>query len=88
MARFAFLPFSIIASLIAGSIATKLFDRIWAAFSHDEEPPGADDPEATVGRVLFAAALKASVFATTRTLFDRGARRWFERTLGTYPASK
>lgn len=88
MARIIFLPFSIVASLIAGAVATKLFERVWALVAREEEPPGADDPDAAVGRVVAATALQAVVFSVTRTLFDRGARRWFQRTVGTYPASK
>ncbi len=88
MARIIFLPFSIVASLIAGAVATKLFERVWALVAREEEPPGADDPDAAVGRVVAATALQAVVFSVTKTLFDRGARRWFQRTVGTYPASK
>lgn len=88
MARIIFLPFSIVTSLIAGAVATKLFERAWALVAREEEPPGADDPDAAVGRVIVATAMQAAVFSVTRTLFDRGARRWFQRTLGTYPASK
>jgi hypothetical protein len=88
VARILFLPFSIVASLIAGAVATKLFERVWALVAREEEPPGADDPDAAVGRVIAATALQAAVFSVTRTLFDRGARRWFQRTLGTYPAAK
>jgi hypothetical protein len=88
VARFLFLPFSIAASLVAGVLATKVFDRLWMLIAREEEPPGADDPEASVGRVVLATGLQATVFAVTRTLFDRGARRWFQHLLGTYPAAK
>lgn len=88
VARFLFLPFSIVASLIAGTLARKVFDRIWTLVAHEEEPPGADDPDAAIGRVVLATALQATVFAVTRVLFDRGARRWFQHLLGAYPAAK
>ena len=36
--RFLFAPIGIVAGLIAGSIAQKAFERLWAVFD-DEEPP-------------------------------------------------
>jgi hypothetical protein len=87
MARVLFAPFSIIGSLIAGLVARKAFDGIWSAID-DEEPPEAGEEREPLVRVVLAAVLQAAVFAGTRVLFDRQARRAFRGLTGTWPGSQ
>jgi hypothetical protein len=87
MAKVLFAPFSIIGSLIAGMIARKAFDGIWSAID-DEEPPDPGEEREPLARVVIAAVLQAAVFAGTRVLFDRQARRAFRRLTGTWPGSQ
>ena len=84
MARLLFAPISIIGSLLAGLVARKAFDGIWSAID-DEEPPEAGEERESLARVLMAAVLQAAVFAGTRVLFDRQARRAFRGLTGTWP---
>ena len=87
MARIFFAPFSIIGSLIAGFVARKAFEGIWSKID-DEEPPEAGEEREPLARVLMAAVLQAAVFAGTRALFDRQARRAFRGLTGTWPGAK
>lgn len=87
MSRFLFAPFSILGSLIAGLVARKAFDRIWAAID-DEEPPEAGEEQEPLARVLTATVLQAAVFAASRALFDRQARRAFRGLTGSWPGPR
>lgn len=87
MSRLLFAPFSIIGSLLAGLVARKAFDKVWSAID-DEEPPEAGEEAEDLRRILLANALQASVFALTRALFDRQARRTFKRLTGSWPGPK
>jgi len=87
MSRILFAPFSIIGSLIAGLIARKAFDGIWSAID-DEEPPAPGEEREPLTRVLLATVLQAAVFAVTRALFDRQARRAFRGLTGSWPGPK
>jgi hypothetical protein len=87
MSRILFTPFSIAGSLIAGLVARKVFDGVWQLID-DEEPPDAGEEREPLARVLIATMLQASVFAATRALFDRQARRAFRRMTGAWPGPK
>ena len=87
MAKILFIPFSVIGSLLAGTAARKLFDRIWHVFD-DEDPPDAKEELEPIQRVVIASLLQAAVFALARVLFDRGARRTFRGLTGTWPGPK
>ncbi len=87
MSRILFAPFSIIGSLIAGLVARKAFDRIWARID-DEEPPEPGEEREPLARVLLAVILQAAVFAGTRAVFDRQARRVFRGLTGSWPGPK
>ena len=87
MARLFFTPFSILGSLIAGLIGRKAFSAIWSAID-DEEPPEAGEEREPLTRVLLATVLQAAIFAATRVLFDRQARRVYRGLTGTWPGPK
>jgi len=87
MSRILFAPFSILGSLIAGFVARKAFNGIWSAID-DEEPPEAGEEREPLTRVLLATVLQAAVFAATRALFDRHARRAFRSLTGSWPGPK
>jgi Protein of unknown function (DUF4235) len=87
MSRILFTPFSIAGSLVAGLIARKLFDGVWRLID-DEEPPEPGEEREPMVRILLATVLQASVFAATRALFDRQARRAFRGMTGSWPGPK
>jgi Protein of unknown function (DUF4235) len=79
-----FAPFSIAAGLIAGSIAQKLFERLWALVD-DEDPPEPDNREVPVAKLLVALAIEGAVFRLVKGLTDRGARKGFAALTGAWP---
>ena len=87
MAKVLFTPFSVIGSLLAGLAARKAFDQIWQRIDEEDPPKPAEELE-PMQRILLASALQALVFAITKSLFDRGARRTFRGLTGTWPGPK
>ena len=79
-----FAPIGIGAGLMAGFVAQKVFDRIWAAFD-DEDPPEPDQRGTPVLKLVTALALQGAVFRIVKGLTDRGARSGFATLTGRWP---
>lgn len=79
-----FAPISIGAGLLAGLVAQKVFDRLWAVFD-DEDPPEPDNRDAPVVKLLAALAIEGAVFRMVKGLTDRGARKAFAAATGAWP---
>jgi hypothetical protein len=77
-------PFGFALGMIAGLLAKRLFDRIWALFDK-EEAPGATHRDAPLGKVLGAAALEGLTFKITRAAIDRAGAHSFQRVTGAWP---
>lgn len=80
-------PFGLVAGLLAGLVASKIFDFIWARFD-DEEPPEPKTRDAPLPKVLGAAALEGMVFRTVRAYVDREGARGFEWFTGVWPGER
>jgi hypothetical protein len=85
--KFLFIPFSIVAGLVAGFAGKKVFEQLWGVID-DREPPEAEHRDATWGKVILAAALQGAVFRATRAAVDRGSRGAFESLTGTWPGQE
>jgi len=79
-----FAPFSIAAGLLAGFLAQKVFERLWAVID-DEEPPEPDDRGAPIVKLLAALAIEGAIFRLVKGLTDRGARNGFAALTGSWP---
>lgn len=82
-----FAPIGIVAGLIAGTIAQKLFDRVWAVFD-EEEPPEPDQREARYTKLIPALLVEGAVFRLTKGLVDHGVRSGFARATGRWPGEE
>ena len=80
-------PFGIIAGLVAGLLSKKLFEFIWARID-DQEAPEATTQEASLVKVLAAAAMQGVTFKVTRAAVDRAGARGFEHLTGVWPGEK
>jgi len=87
MSKVVFVPFSVIGSLLAGLVARKAFDHVWALVD-DEDPPEPGDEDAGWDKLLSAAVLQAVVFALARAVFDRQARRAYRHATGVWPGGR
>jgi hypothetical protein len=82
--KFIFAPIGIIAGLIAGMIAQKGFERLWAVID-DEDPPDPSDRDAPYVRLIPALIVEGAVFRLTKGLVDHGIRGGFARATGRWP---
>lgn len=82
--KFLFAPISIGAGLLAGLVAQKVFERLWAVID-DEEPPEPDNREVPVVKLLLALAVEGAIFRLVKGLTDRGARKGFAAVVGVWP---
>jgi hypothetical protein len=79
-----FAPIGIAAGLVAGLLAQKAFERLWAVID-DEDPPEPDDRQAPWLKLLAALALEGAIFRLAKGLTDRGARSGFAAVIGKWP---
>jgi hypothetical protein len=82
-----FLPFSILAGLIAGFLSKKIFDGIWSLFD-SEEAPEPEHKEISLVKLILALAIEGAVFRAVRGLVDHSARRGFHRATGSWPGDE
>lgn len=85
MAKVAYKPVSLLASLGAAWVAGKVVGVIWKQVAEEDEIPSALSTQHSVGKVLAAALIQAGVFAIVHTLIDRGGAKLFERVTGSWP---
>lgn len=74
----------LLAGLLAGIVARRIFERGWASVS-DDEPPSPEEENLSVGKLALALLLEGAVFSLVRGLVDHGARVAFRRYTGAWP---
>ena len=85
--KFLFMPFSILAGLIAGFLSKKIFDGIWQLFD-EEEAPEPEHRQISWVKLILALAIEGAVFRAVRGLVDHSARRGFHRVTGSWPGDE
>jgi hypothetical protein len=85
--KLAFLPISILGGILAGILARKGFDAIWAKVD-EEEPPQPEHREVRLAKLVIALAIEGAIFRVVKGLFDHGVRRGFARMTGTWPGEE
>jgi hypothetical protein len=85
--KFLFLPFSIIAGLVAGAVSKKIFEGAWRLVD-DEEAPEAEHKEISLVKLALALGIEGAIFRAVRGLVDHGARRGFYSLTGSWPGDE
>jgi hypothetical protein len=85
--KFLFLPFSIVAGLIAGSLSKKVFDGVWRLVD-DQEAPEAEHKEISIAKLALALLIEGAIFRAVRGLVDHSARRGFYNLTGSWPGDE
>jgi len=80
-------PFGLLAGIVSGLLARRLFTVLWGAID-DQEPPEAKTERASWARVLAAAAIQGATFSATRAAVDRAGARAFQHFLGVWPGER
>lgn len=82
-----FAPVSVVTGLIAGVLARKAFERVWAVVD-EEEPPAPDHRSAPTAKLVLALALEGAIFRVAKGYADHGARRAFAALTGRWPGEE
>ena len=84
-AKLAYRPVGLIASIVAGAIASAVFKKIWSRVADKDDAPDAMQSEYSLGQIVLAATLQGAIFAAVKALIDRGGARGFQRLTGSWP---
>ena len=85
MIRLVAKPPTAVLTALAGLVAGKVFDSIWARLGWGEHPPDPDDKKAGWGAVLGGALLQGAVYAAVQAAVKRGSATAVEKATGTWP---
>jgi Protein of unknown function (DUF4235) len=77
-------PFALIASLIASRLGRAVFCGLWSRVD-DADPPEPTAPEASMSKVVTAAALEAATMATVSAAVNRMMAETFHHLTGFWP---
>jgi len=85
--KFLFAPIGILTGLVAGMLARKGFERVWAVID-DEEPPEPENRQAPTLKLVLALALEGAIFRVAKGFADHGARKGFASLTGRWPGDE
>ena len=80
-------PFAMIASLLAARIGKTIFRGLWS-WIDTAEPPPATAPDASLPKVVGAAALEAATMAGVAAAANRASARVSKQLTGVWPGGK
>jgi hypothetical protein len=80
-------PFAIIAGIIAARLGRTLFKGLWSKID-EAAPPAATTRDASLPKVVGAAALEAATMAGVAAAVNRVSARWFHYLTGIWPGDK
>ena len=80
-------PFGLIASIIGGWLARRVFKAVWGTIDN-QAPPKPTTEHTTLPKVVSAAAIEAATTAATRAVVDRASLKWFHFLTGIWAGEK
>jgi len=80
-------PFAIIAGLVAARVGRKTFKQIWGKID-EQDPPDPSTREASLAKVVGAAALEAATMAAVAAAASRVSAQTFHHLFGIWPGKK
>ena len=87
MGQLAFRPVGIVSGLLAGLLASKLFELIWGRVA-GQEAPEASQRQISWPALIGALVIEGAIFRLIRGVVDRGARVAYARTTGSWPGEE
>jgi uncharacterized protein DUF4235 len=87
VSKILFIPFSVVAGILAGIVGKKAFEGLWGAFD-DQEAPDPKHREIAWKKLIPALLLEGAILRAVRGLFDYGSRRVFSKLTGSWPGEE
>ena len=79
-------PLGMIASVLGGLLAAKVFAQLWRLLpGTSESAPASTDRDHGWKEIAIAAALQGAVYGGVKAIIDRASARGFERATGAWP---
>lgn len=85
--RLIYKPFGIIAGLLSGLLAKKLFEQVWGLVD-EEEPPKPTTRQTSWPKVIGAAIVEGVAFRVVRAVVTRGGARGYQALTGVWPGEE
>jgi hypothetical protein len=85
--RILYKPFAIIAAIIGARLGRSVFKSVWAEID-TAEPPAPTSVNASLPKVVGAAALEAATMAGIAAAVDRASARTFHYLTGIWPGKE
>lgn len=80
-------PFALIVSLVAAKLGRNTFKAMWGRIDR-KDPPDPTTEDASLAKVVGAAALEAATLASVAAMADRAAAKTFHYLTGYWPGDK
>lgn len=77
--------FSLVAAMLAASLAKKSLDKFWRAATGKEPPANPADPDVDFSEALLWAAFSGTFVAVARMLASRRAANYYTKSTGHLP---
>ena len=81
-------PFGIIATLIGAKIARSIFNVLWSRIDEEAPPPRPTTEDASLPKIVGAAALEAATMAAIGAAVDHASARTFHHLTGIWPGPR
>ena len=85
--RIFYKPFALVAGVISARVGKSVFKSVWSKID-EIEPPAATTKEASLPKVVGAAALEAATMASIAAAVNRGSARAFHYLTGIWPEKR
>jgi hypothetical protein len=85
--RILYKPFGLIAGIVGAKLGKSVFNSVWSKID-EAEPPPPSEAEASLPKVVGAAALEAATMAGVAAAVDRLSLRAFHYLTGIWPAKR
>lgn len=82
-----FMPMSLVAGLLAGTLSKKLFGLVWSTVD-GQEPPSSKDRVDSHARLVAALVLEGAIVTLIRGGVDHASRHGFARLTGSWPGEE
>lgn len=79
-------PISMLASVLGGLLATRLFSQVWRVAAGEDHAPSARDPEYSWKQIAMGALVRGAIFGAVKAVIERVGAWTFARATGRWPA--